>query len=153
MAEQQQYCTFFLNNLFLGVDVRLVQEVIRSQHLTHVPLATREISGLINLRGQIVTAIDLRRRLNLPDRPAGQAPMNVVVRNEDSIHSLLVDLVGDVVTVEDSTFEKPPDTLDPALRGLITGAHKLQDRLLLVLDVKQAVQLDHAGATLREPVA
>ncbi len=153
MAEQQQYCTFFLNSLFLGVDVRLVQEVIRSQHLTRVPLATREISGLINLRGQIVTAIDLRRRLNLPDRPVGQAPMNVVVRNEDSIHSLLVDLVGDVVTVEDSTFEKPPDTLDPALRGLITGTHKLQDRLLLVLDVKQAVQLDHAGATLRDPVA
>jgi purine-binding chemotaxis protein CheW len=152
MAEQQQYCTFYLSGLYLGVDVHLVQEVIRYQHLTHVPLAPREISGLINLRGQIVTAIDLRRRLELPDRPEGELLMNVVVRNEDSIHSLLVDVVGDVVTVEDSTFEKPPDTLDPALRGLITGAHKLQDRLLLVLDVKQAVQLDGMAETMRDAV-
>lgn len=153
MAEQQQYCTFYLNGLFLGVDVHLVQEVIRFQQLTHVPLASREISGLINLRGRIVTAIDLRLRLDLPERPADQPPMNVVVRNDDHIHSLLVDLVGDVVTVEDSTFEKPPDTLDASLRGLIIGAHKLQDRLLLVLDVKQAVQLESMLDSETERVA
>jgi len=153
MAEQQQYCTFYLNGLFLGVNVRLVQEVIRYQHLTPVPLASREIQGLINLRGQIVTAVDMRRRLALPDRAAGEHPMNVVVRNEDQIHSLLVDRVGDVVTVDETSFEKPPDTLDSSLRGLIVGAHKLQDRLLLVLDVRQALQLESLATDPLEAVA
>ena len=153
MAEQQQYCTFYLNGLFLGVNVRLVQEVIRYQHLTPVPLASREIQGLINLRGQIVTAVDLRRRLALPDRAPGEHPMNVVVRNEDSIHSLLVDRVGDVVTVDETTFEKPPDTLDASLRSLIVGAHKLQDRLLLVLDVRQSLQLEGQAADTLEAVS
>ena len=79
--------------------------------------------------------------------------MNVVVRNEDSIHSLLVDRVGDVVTVDETTFEKPPDTLDASLRSLIVGAHKLQDRLLLVLDVRQSLQLEGQAADTLEAVS
>jgi purine-binding chemotaxis protein CheW len=150
MAETRQVCTFFLNGLFFGVDVTLVQEVIRFQTMTEVPLAPRVVSGLINLRGQIVTAIDLRRRLEMPDRPAGRAPMNVVVRNADAIHSLLVDEVGDVVSVDESTWEAPPDTLDARTRELITGTHKLQDRLLLVLDVARAIRFQAVDATMRE---
>jgi purine-binding chemotaxis protein CheW len=150
MAEQRQVCTFYLNNLLFGVDVKLVQEVIRFQEMTFVPLAPKVISGLINLRGQIVTALDLRRRLELPDRAKDQVPMNVVVRNEDSVHSLLVDEVGDVVTVDESTFEAPPDTLEGKVRELILGAHKLEDRLLLVLSVQHALQMDTADAALRD---
>jgi purine-binding chemotaxis protein CheW len=150
MAETKQVCTFFLNGLFFGVDVTLVQEVIRFQAMTEVPLAPRVVSGLINLRGQIVTAIDLRRRLEMPDRPAGRTPMNVVVRNADAIHSLLVDEVGDVVSVDESTWEAPPDTLDSRTRELITGTHKLQDRLLLVLDVARAIRFQAVDATLRD---
>lgn len=97
MAEVQQYCTFYLDGLFLGVDVRKVQEVIRYQEMTRVPLAASVIQGLINLRGQIVTAVDLRRRLELNERPADQHPMNVVVRTEEGAVSLLVDEIGDVI--------------------------------------------------------
>jgi purine-binding chemotaxis protein CheW len=141
MSGQTQYCTFFLDGLFFGVPVQQVQEVIRYQELTRVPLAAPEVSGLINLRGQIVTAIDLRRRLSLPPRPEGKKPMNVVVRNEEGAVSLLVDEIGDVQEADSSLFEPPPPTLHGPARSLIRGAYKLADRLLLVLDTQQAVQV------------
>src|SRR5262245_34218637 len=101
----RQFCTFHVENLFLGIDVQKVQEVIRYQEMTRVPLAGMAISGLINLRGQIVTAIDLRMRLGLPARAAGERPMNVVVRDGESAVSLLVDNIGDVLEVNDEEFE------------------------------------------------
>jgi purine-binding chemotaxis protein CheW len=140
MTTANQFCTFFLDGLFFGVEVQKVQEVIRYQEMTRVPLASRVVSGLINLRGQIVTAIDLRRRLGLPDRPEGQRPMNVVVRSDEGAISLLVDEIGDVQEVQDETFERPPETLQGESRSLIRGAYKLNDRLLLVLDTALAVQ-------------
>jgi purine-binding chemotaxis protein CheW len=146
----RQVCTFTLDNLLFGVDVARVQEVNRHHGQTPVPLAPRVVGGLINLRGQIVTAIDLRRRLELPERPREMAPMSVVVRGEDDIHSLLVDEVGEVLNVEESAFEAPPPTLDTAARGLITGAYKLADRLLLELDVARATCLEEDGAARRE---
>ena len=97
MINSKQFSTFLVNGLFFGVDVRHVQEVIRYQEMTRVPLAPAMVQGLINLRGQIVTAIDLRRRLELAPRPADQLPMNVVVRTDDGAVSLLVDEIGDVV--------------------------------------------------------
>jgi purine-binding chemotaxis protein CheW len=141
----RQLCTFFLGEHHLGIDVTQVQEVLRHQELTHVPLAPAEVLGLINLRGQIVTALDLRRRLGLPDRPAGQAPMNVVIRTSDGSLSLLVDRIGDVVEVDDVDFERPPDTLRGPIRSLIRGAYKLTDGLLAVLDTDQAVDLTVAA--------
>jgi len=141
MSGQTQYCTFFLDGLFFGVPVQQVQEVIRYQELTRVPLAAPEVSGLINLRGQIVTAIDLRRRLGLPPRPEGRRPMNVVVRSEEGAVSLLVDEIGDVQEVDGSLFEPPPPTLHGPARNLIRGAYKLADRLLLVLETQHAVQV------------
>ena len=99
MSIQQQLCTFYLDGLFFGVEVQKVQEVIRYQEMTHIPLASRVVQGLINLRGQIVTAIDLRRRLELNERPADKLPMNVVIRTDDGPVSLLVDEIGDVVEV------------------------------------------------------
>jgi len=136
-----QFCTFYLDGLFFGVEVKKVQEVIRYQEMTRVPLASVVVQGLINLRGQIVPAIDLRRRLELSDRPAGQLPMNVVIRSDDGPVSLLVDEIGDVLEVEAEAFERPPETLRGVARDLIQGAFKLQDRLLLTLDTDAAVQL------------
>lgn len=146
MGQDNQYCTFMLDDLLFGVEVQQVQEVIRFQNLTNVPLSSNVVLGLINLRGQIVTALDLRRRLALPDRDEGELPMNVVIRTEGDLVSLLVDEIGDVVEVEDTRFENPPDTLNGVARDLITGTYKLEDRLLLVLDTAKAVTVGSATA-------
>jgi purine-binding chemotaxis protein CheW len=146
MIDSTQFCTFFLNGLFFGVEVLKVQEVIRYQEMTGVPLASRTIQGLINLRGQIVTAIDLRRRLELPPRTGDQLPMNVVVRTDDGAVSLLVDEIGDVVEIEHDIFERPPETLRGVARELVTGVYKLKERLLLILDTEKTVSLPTAQA-------
>ena len=136
-----QLSTFFVADLFFGVDVLRVQEVLRFQQMTHVPRAPEVIEGLINLRGQIVTAIDLRRRLGLPPRTGGQVPTNMVIRTDDGAVSLLVDEIGDVLDVDAATYERPPENLDPAAREIIHGVYKLKDRLLLVLDTERTVDL------------
>ena len=133
-----QYSTFYGDDLFFGVDVLDVQEVLRFQQMTPVPQAPDVIEGLINLRGQIVTAIDLRRQLQLPRREGDQAPMNVVVRTSDGAVSLLVDEIGDVLDVDAATYERPPENLNAAARELIRGVYKLKDQLLLVLDTEKA---------------
>lgn len=127
-----QLCTFFLDNAFFGIDVRLVQEVIRYQEMTRVPSSSPVISGLINLRGQIVTAVDMRKRLGLPDRPADRLPMNVVVRSEGGPYSLLVDEIDDVVEVDERQFEPVPDTLPARMRELVKGIYKLDNGPLLL---------------------
>jgi len=144
MTHQTQFCTFFVDGLAFGVEVLKVQEVIRYQDMTPVPLAPPAVSGLINLRGQIVPAIDLRRRLSLTDRPEGTLPMNVVIRTADGPASLLVDDIGEVLNVDDSAYERPPETMVSATRALVTGVYKLKDRLLLALDTDQAVALGAA---------
>lgn len=137
-----EFSTFFVGDLFFGVDVLRVQEVLRSQQMTSVPRAPGVIEGLINLRGQIVTAIDMRRRLQLPPHSADHAaPMNMVVRTADGVVSLLVDEIGDVLDMDASNYEPPPDNLVPAAKDLIRGVYKLSDRLLLVLDEERAVDL------------
>jgi purine-binding chemotaxis protein CheW len=136
-----QFSTFFVADLFFGVDVLHVQEVLRSQQMTSVPQAPGVIEGLINLRGQIVTAIDMRRRLGLPQRAGGQAPMNMVVRSVDGAVSLLVDEIGDVLDMDSATYERPPQNLDPAAKELIRGVYKLKNQLLLVLDEERTVDL------------
>jgi len=141
MSDSKQFATFFLNGLFFGVEVLKVQEVIRYQEMTRVPIAPTMIQGLINLRGQIVTAIDLRRRLEMPPRAEGQLPMNVVVRSDDGAVSLLVDEIGDVVEIQDDAYERTPETLKGAARELVTGVYKLKERLLLILDTERAVNV------------
>jgi purine-binding chemotaxis protein CheW len=141
-----QFCTFHVDSLFLGINVQQVQEVIRYQKMTRVPLAPTAIHGLINLRGQIVTAIDMRCWLGMPPRQADELPMNVVVRDGENAVSLLVDRIGDVLEVNDDLFEQPPSTLRASARGLILGAYKLPDRLLLVVDTKHALAESDARA-------
>jgi len=152
MTDSKQFCTFYLNGLFFGVEVLRVQEVIRYQEMTGVPLAPRMIEGLINLRGQIVTAIDLRRRLELPARASGELPMNVVVRSEDGAVSLLVDEIGDVVEIKDDIYERPPETLTGVARELIQGVYKLKDRLLLILDTEKTVSVSTIATNVLENV-
>lgn len=136
-----QFSTFLVGDLFFGVDVLHVQEVLRAQQMTPVPQAPDVIEGLINLRGQIVTAIDLRRRLGVGDRREGELPTNVVVRTSDGAVSLLVDEIGDVVEVEEKDFEDAPDTLASTSRELIRGVYKLNNELLLVLDTQRSVNI------------
>jgi purine-binding chemotaxis protein CheW len=137
----RQYATFFVDGLFFGVEVLQVQEVLRYQEMTRVPLAPEVVEGLINLRGQIVTAVDMRRRLHLKPRPDDQTPMNTVVRTAGGAVSLLVDEIGDVVEVDAATFEQPPDNVDPAALELLRGVYKLKDRLLLILDTEKTVDV------------
>lgn len=145
----RQLCTFTLGDLSFGVDVKNVQEVIRYQAMTGVPLAPPTIRGLINLRGQIVTAIDMRARLGLPERQEA-LPMNVVVRSADGVVSLLVDEIGDVLRVEEGTFERPPETMSGTFRELVQGVYKLERQLLLLLDVEK---ITNVGGTGRKEAA
>src|ERR1700690_4052088 len=148
MAHNSQFCTFYLDKLLFGVELKGVQEVIRALAMTHVPLAPDVVGGLINLRGQIVTAVDLRRRLELEPRPAEMLPMNVVVRSEDGAVSLLVDEIGDVVEVDEESFEPPPETLRGTGRSMILGVHKLDGSLVHVPDKEKACQMDEAVAEI-----
>jgi purine-binding chemotaxis protein CheW len=145
MTDDRQFATFVVAGYLFGVPVIHVQEVIRHQEMTSVPLAADAVGGLINLRGQIVMAIDLRQQLDFEPRPAEELPMNVVVKTEDGAVSLLVDSIGDVVEIDDNRFEVPPDTLQGVARDLIDGVYKLDDGLLLSLDVQRAT-LVAAGA-------
>lgn len=142
---KRQLCTFTLGDSLFGVDVTHVQEVLRYQEMTTVPLAPRTIRGLINLRGQIVTAIDMRARLGLPAR-GESLPMNVVLRTNDGVVSLLVDDIGDVLQPDESSCERVPETVGGVLREVVSGVYKLDRDLLLLVDVDRlmsSIQLRH----------
>jgi purine-binding chemotaxis protein CheW len=139
LAGRQQFCTFFIDRQYFAVPVQQVQEVIRSLEMTSVPLVPSVLRGLINLRGQIVVAFDLRRRLGFADRPEDQKRMNVVVRADGETLSLLVDEIGDVIEVDEDCAEHPPETLRAGMRELLQGVYKLDGRLLLVLDTERTV--------------
>ncbi len=135
------FVTFLLENQWLGIPVVLVQEVLVEQRVSPVPLSPEEVAGFLNLRGQIVTAIELRARLGLAPR-TDQAAMNVVVRDEDELYSLIVDEVGDVVQVGMDQVEATPQTLDPVWKQCSRGVIRLDEGLLLVLDVDRVLRKD-----------
>jgi purine-binding chemotaxis protein CheW len=146
LTNRRQLCTFFLDDQMFGLDVLRVQEINRIQQLAPVPLAPPAVRGLINLRGQIVTAIDLRERLGFPPldpatRDPATRPVNIIIPSDDGPVSFLVDEVGDVIDVDDRDFEPPPATLDPAAKAYTRGVYKLPDRLLLVLEIEPILQL------------
>ena len=140
MTATRQFATFSLDGLLFGIEVGRIQEVLSYQEMTPVPLAPPDVLGLINLRGQIVAAVDLRRRLGLSARAPGQRPVNVVVRDDNDVISLLVDEMGEVVEVGEESFELPPETMDRDSRVLIRGVHKLGRRLMHVLDAEQVIK-------------
>jgi purine-binding chemotaxis protein CheW len=137
----RRYCTFHLGDLYFGVPVTKVQEVLRPQERTRIPLVSPVVDGLINLRGEIVTTLDLRRRLELPPRADEAESMNVVIRSDEGVVSLLVDEIRDVLDVEDADFEPVPPTLTGPCRDLVTAIFKLDDSLLLILDTERLLDL------------
>lgn len=130
-----QLVTFYLNDEFYGIQVERVQEILLAQERTPVPNAAASIHGLINLRGQIVTSFDLRTALGLPEREADKDPVNVIVKFPDGADSLLVDEIGDLLEVSASQVEPPPATMKGVERNFVEGVCKLDDTLLLILDV------------------
>lgn len=146
MKRTVQFCTFTIDRILLGLEVDQVQEVLRFHQMARVPLAAGTIQGLINLRGQIVTALDMRRRFGLPPLDEGALPMNVVLTPNFGSVSLLVDEIGDVLDLDEEAMEAPPATVDPSFSELIRGVYKLDGRLLLVLDAVRAIAIATAEA-------
>ncbi|MFT7662154.1 MAG: two-component system chemotaxis sensor kinase CheA [Planctomycetota bacterium] len=145
----RQFCTFNLGNHFFGVDVTHVQEALRHQEMTRVPLTPKVVRGVINLRGQTVTALDMRERLGMNSLfEEGEIPedeqksMNLVVRTTEGIVSILVDRIGDVLTVDDKDKANMPETVDGAVRELITNIYKLPNSLLMILDIEKLGNID-----------
>jgi len=136
-----QCCTFWVNGYLFGVDVLEVREIVEFQKSTPVPLSNHMIDGLINLRGEIVTSIDLRRRFPSGHKAENKEPMSIVVITEEAPISLIVDEVGDVIDTDTKKLEKTPDTLQQEIRELISGVYKLENQLMLILDVQQAVKV------------
>ena len=136
-----QYVSFWIGKQLLGVPVSIVQEVLNPQYIARTPRSRREIAGLLNLRGQIVTAVSLRRRLQLPDYESERGSMNVVLRFANESFSLLVDDVGDVINVSNQTMDPVPATLEPAWRDVTNGVYRLDGRLFVVVNVAAILNL------------
>jgi purine-binding chemotaxis protein CheW len=139
----ENLCTFDVDSLFIGIQISRIQEILRPQPVTPVPLTSSVILGLMSLRGQIVPVINLAERLGVQLADGGAEAFNVLIRTPDGPVSLLVDRVGDVVEVPPEAFEPAPDTLRSSMRPLIRGAYKLEKRLLLALDAEAAIQVEY----------
>ena len=139
MNDHTTFCTFRVDGHWIGVEVVNVQEVLRHHPVTALRWANDAVQGLLNLRGQIVTAVDLRSALGLPPRSEGQRPTQVVVRVGAAVVSLWADEVGDVVELENSRFERTPGTLPRMSRDLIRGVYRLDHQLLLALDLSRVL--------------
>lgn len=135
MGPTARYVSCLADGLLIGINADLVQEVTAGSEMTPVPLASPLVAGLLNLRGEIVTAVDLRQCLELAERPADQRPVHLVLRIEDDRVSLLVDEVGDLVTVDADRVEEPPPEFGGARRDLIAGAYRLGGGLMLAVDI------------------
>lgn len=134
-GEQRDYVTMTIADQLFGIPVLTVQDVLGPQNIARVPLAPKEVAGSLNLRGRIVTAIDVRPRLGLPNRDGGKAAMSVVVEHEGELYSLLVDSVGEVLSLNSRDYQRNPPTLDPRLRDFSDGIYRLNGSLLVVLSV------------------
>ena len=133
--ETQDFVTMIIEGHLFGIPVLTVQDVLGPQKITRIPLAPREIAGSLNLRGRIVTAIDVRLRLDLQPRTGESKGMSVVVDQGGELYSLMVDSVGEVLTLPVAKFERNPPTLDSKWREFSLGIYRLEDSLLVVLDV------------------
>jgi purine-binding chemotaxis protein CheW len=141
-----QFCTFHVGELLLGIEVARIQEVLRGTKVTPVPKTPPAVSGLINLRGQIVTAVDLRTLFGFDEEHGtDHGAVMLIVDSDAELRSLVADSVGDVVEVEEDDYEEPPDTLKGEARNLIRGAYKLKDGLLLLLDGDYAMKAAAVG--------
>ncbi len=140
------YVTMTIENQLFGIPVLQVQDVLGPQRITRIPLAQPEVAGSLNLRGRIVTAIDVRLRLGLPTRPRSEHDMSIVVDQRGELYSLMVDSVGEVISVSSKEFERNPATLDAIWRDVSAGIYRLNNRLLVVLDVQRLLDFTYRDA-------
>lgn len=134
-GRSKEFLTAMVAGQWFGIPVLQVQDVLREQKVTRVPLAPQEVAGVLNLRGHIVTAINLRHKLGMPSAPAGMKTMYIVVEHKGELYSLIVDSVGEVLSLPDRDFENTPATLEASWRALALGIYRLKDQLLVILDV------------------
>lgn len=134
--------TMTVRDQLCGIPVLTVRDIIVTQTMTRIPLAPPEVAGSLNLRGRIVTAIDLRRRLNLPARSDGQAGMSVVVERQGELYSLVVDSVREVIEFDSDRLEPNPPTLANAWREFSSGIFRLQSDLLVVLNTERLLAIN-----------
>lgn len=139
------YVTVTIGNQLFGISVQDVQDVFSPQAITRVPLAPPEVGGVLNLRGRIVTAIDVRRRLGLPGRKDTLSSMAVGIEKDGESYGLIIDQIGEVLRLEPEKFERSPENLDPKWRKVSKGVYRLEDTLLVVLDVDLLMNFDHAA--------
>jgi len=153
MPANQRYSTFLLNGICFGVHVEKVQEVLEFQDITPIPLSPAVLPGIINLRGQILTTIDLKTRLGLSSGESDGKGMMMVIRTSDGPMNLLVDKIGAVLDVDQDLFEKPTETLKPGVRAVTSHVCKLESQLLLVLNTEKVIQLseEHSSVGPAEP--
>lgn len=145
-SDRSDFVSVTIADQLFGIPVLQVQDVLGAQRITRIPLAPVEVAGSLNLRGRIVTAIDIRTRLRLSARPEGQQSMSVVVDHEGELYSLLVDAVGEVLSLESSAAERNPATLDPVWREVSAGIYRLDGKLLVVLDVARVLDFSARAA-------
>jgi purine-binding chemotaxis protein CheW len=145
MSETRQFCSFYLDQLLFGIESQKIQEIVVYRELRPVPLAPPAVRGLMNLRGQVVVAFELRRQLEFPERPPNMTPVCLMVRADQGTVCLLADEVGNVLEVQEETFEPAPETLSPRLRTVILGVHKLEGQLMHVLDTDRACEIRTAS--------
>ncbi len=143
-ADTEEFVTFSISGQLFGIPVLQIQDVLSSYRITRIPLAPSEITGSLNLRGRVVTAIDVRLRLGLPPRPADADSMSIVAENGGELYSLMVDSVGEVLALPQNAYERNPPTLDAKFRAFSDGIYRLDDQLLVVLDVNRLLDYEHA---------
>ncbi|GJL84298.1 MAG: chemotaxis protein CheW [Micavibrio sp.] len=143
--QSKDFLTIIIAEQRFGIPVLQVQDVLGEQIVTNIPLAPSEVAGSLNLRGRVVTAIDVRRRLGIDPSKDGEATgMSVVVEHENELYSLIIDRVGDVLTLKDDMFENNPPTLDAIWREISGGIFRLEEELLVVLDVPKLLSTIHS---------
>jgi len=142
VGESCAYVTLMLGDQLCGVPVLAVRDVLAGQSIARIPLAPPEVAGNLNLRGRIVTAIDLRQRLHLSPRPANAKPMSVVTELGSELYALLVDQVSEVVSLKAADMERNPPTLPPIWAEHSLGIFRVSERLMVVLDVEKLLQLE-----------
>ena len=144
--ETEEFVTFTIAGQLFGIPVLQIQDVLSSYHITPIPLAPPEIIGSLNLRGRVVTAIDVRLRLGLAARPKDAESMSIVAENEGELYSLMVDSVGEVLALSQSAYERNLPTLDAKFRTFSEGIYRLDNQLLVVLDVKRLLDYERSDA-------
>jgi len=144
-GQTTEYLTVMIADQKFGIPVLQIQDVLREQKVTRIPLASPEVAGSLNLRGRIVTAIDVRKRLNVPVAP-GSRSMSVVVEHNQELYSLIIDKVGDVLSLENGRIEKNPGTLSAQWKDISSGVCQLEKELLVIMDVARLLDSIHTQA-------